>query len=121
MWNVAGLITRNLLVNRHCNIIPPNTSRKVQLIHSSQETNSAERLKLLKRGEKLVAAFAGVSLLLGYFALKKSFSKMASRHHHIPRPLVVAGPSGSGKSTLLKMLFEEFPDEFGFSISRMYN
>ena len=36
----------------------------------------------------------------------------------LPRPLVVAGPSGSGKSTLLKKLFAEFPDEFGFSISR---
>ena len=32
--------------------------------------------------------------------------------------LVIAGPSGSGKSTLLKKLFEEFPDDFGFSISR---
>ena len=35
-----------------------------------------------------------------------------------PRPLVIAGPSGSGKSTLLKRLFDEFPDELGFSVSR---
>ena len=35
-----------------------------------------------------------------------------------PRPLVIAGPSGSGKSTLLKRLFNEFPDELGFSVSR---
>ena len=34
--------------------------------------------------------------------------------------LVVAGPSGSGKSTLLRKLFEEFPNEFGFSISRKF-
>lgn len=34
------------------------------------------------------------------------------------RPVVVSGPSGAGKSTLLKKLFAEFPDTFGFSISR---
>lgn len=34
------------------------------------------------------------------------------------RPVVVSGPSGTGKSTLLKKLFAEFPDTFGFSISR---
>lgn len=34
------------------------------------------------------------------------------------RPLVVSGPSGVGKSTLLKRLFAEFPDKFGFSVSR---
>lgn len=32
---------------------------------------------------------------------------------------MVSGPSGAGKSTLLKRLFAEFPDSFGFSISRM--
>lgn len=31
---------------------------------------------------------------------------------------VIAGPSGSGKSTLLKRLFAEYPDTFGFSVSR---
>jgi guanylate kinase len=31
---------------------------------------------------------------------------------------VLSGPSGSGKSTLLKKLFAEYPDTFGFSISR---
>ena len=35
-----------------------------------------------------------------------------------PRPLVLTGPSGSGKSTLLKLLFDEFPDALGFSVSR---
>lgn len=35
-----------------------------------------------------------------------------------PRPLVVAGPSGAGKSTLLKKAFREYPDKFGFSVSR---
>jgi guanylate kinase len=34
------------------------------------------------------------------------------------RPIVVSGPSGTGKSTLLKRLFAEFPDTFGFSVSR---
>lgn len=45
---------------------------------------------------------------------------MASKVSHppSPRPLVIAGPSGSGKSTLLKKLFDEFPNELGFSISR---
>ncbi|OMH81058.1 Chitin synthase 7 [Zancudomyces culisetae] len=32
-------------------------------------------------------------------------------------PIVFFGPSGSGKSTLLKLLFNEFPNQFGFSIS----
>lgn len=34
------------------------------------------------------------------------------------RPIVLSGPSGVGKSTLLKKLFEEFPNDFGFSVSR---
>ena len=34
------------------------------------------------------------------------------------QPVVVAGPSGSGKSTLLRLLFREFPDSFGLSVSR---
>jgi len=37
----------------------------------------------------------------------------------ISYPLVVSGPSGVGKSTLLKRLFAEYPDHFGFSVSRM--
>jgi ribose 1,5-bisphosphokinase PhnN len=34
--------------------------------------------------------------------------------------LVVSGPSGAGKSTLLKKLLSEYPNKFGFSISRKY-
>jgi len=34
------------------------------------------------------------------------------------RPLVLSGPSGVGKSTLLQRLFLDFPDKFGFSVSR---
>ncbi|KAF5093351.1 hypothetical protein D0Z03_002458 [Geotrichum reessii] len=34
------------------------------------------------------------------------------------RPIVISGPSGTGKSTLLKKLFAEYPDAFGFSVSR---
>ena len=36
------------------------------------------------------------------------------------RPLVLSGPSGVGKSTLLQRLFAEFPDKFGFSVSRTH-
>ncbi|KAJ1921939.1 guanylate kinase [Mycoemilia scoparia] len=32
--------------------------------------------------------------------------------------IVLSGPSGAGKSTLLKRLFKDYPDTFGFSISR---
>ena len=34
------------------------------------------------------------------------------------RPVVLSGPSGSGKSTLLNLLFKDFPNAFGFSVSR---
>lgn len=34
-----------------------------------------------------------------------------------PRPVVFCGPSGTGKSTLINLLFNEFPDKFGFSVS----
>ncbi|SDA02773.1 BZ3500_MvSof-1268-A1-R1_Chr11-1g03150 [Microbotryum saponariae] len=33
------------------------------------------------------------------------------------RPIVICGPSGTGKSTLLQLLFKDYPDKFGFSIS----
>ncbi|KAM7534207.1 hypothetical protein Aperf_G00000113043 [Anoplocephala perfoliata] len=33
------------------------------------------------------------------------------------RPVVLSGPSGAGKSTLLKMLMDNFPQSFAFSIS----
>ncbi|KAF8927646.1 P-loop containing nucleoside triphosphate hydrolase protein [Dissophora ornata] len=33
------------------------------------------------------------------------------------RPIVISGPSGSGKSTLIALLFQEFPQAFGFSVS----
>ena len=78
-----------------------------------------ERLLGLKSTEKTVAIFAGVSLLIGYAALKTTFSNMATKQpaEKPVRPIVVAGPSGTGKSTLLRKLFEEFPDRFGFSVS----
>lgn len=34
-----------------------------------------------------------------------------------PNAVVIAGPSGVGKGTLIKMLREEFPKLFGFSVS----
>ncbi|KAI6886722.1 guanylate kinase [Hortaea werneckii] len=41
----------------------------------------------------------------------------APRMEGKPRPVVVSGPSGAGKSTLLKRLFDQYPDQFGFSVS----
>jgi len=38
--------------------------------------------------------------------------------HTSTQPLVLFGPSGTGKSTLLKKLLAEYPDKFGFSVSR---
>lgn len=34
------------------------------------------------------------------------------------RPIVLCGPSGVGKSTLIRRLFDEYPNRFGFSVSR---
>ncbi|XP_078280266.1 guanylate kinase [Rhinoraja longicauda] len=34
-----------------------------------------------------------------------------------PRPVVISGPSGAGKSSLLKILFKEYEEIFGFSVS----
>jgi guanylate kinase len=86
--------------------------------------NSPERLRQLKGAELTVAVVAGVSLVVGYFAIKKTFSSSSKEMNNgakavpeTPKPLVVAGPSGSGKSTLLKAAFKEFPEAFGFSVS----
>ena len=55
--------------------------------------------------------------VLAYFCC---FVPLGEHSKFVPRPLVVAGPSGSGKSTLLKQLFDEFPQSFGFSVSRKF-
>ena len=34
------------------------------------------------------------------------------------RSIVLSGPSGCGKSTLIKKLMKDYPDHFGFSVSR---
>jgi len=34
-----------------------------------------------------------------------------------PTPVVICGPSGVGKGTLIKKLMDQYPDEFGFSVS----
>ncbi|PSR73805.1 hypothetical protein PHLCEN_2v10375 [Hermanssonia centrifuga] len=36
------------------------------------------------------------------------------------RPLLMSGPSGVGKSTMLTRLFADYPDKFGFSVSRKH-
>ncbi|XP_058796706.1 guanylate kinase isoform X2 [Phymastichus coffea] len=46
-----------------------------------------------------------------------SFSRFSIMLQKGPRPIVFCGPSGSGKSTLIKLLFDEYPDKFGFSVS----
>lgn len=48
---------------------------------------------------------------------RRAISDMSLRADFL-RPLVLSGPSGVGKSTLLQRLFAEFPDKFGFSVSR---
>lgn len=53
------------------------------------------------------------TLLNHFISLSGSF-KMLQKG---PRPIVFCGPSGSGKSTLIKLLFDEYPDKFGFSVS----
>eukprot|EP00054_Salpingoeca_dolichothecata_P032203 m.265727 g.265727 ORF g.265727 m.265727 type:complete len:223 (+) comp29484_c0_seq1:3-671(+) len=57
------------------------------------------------------AVFSGVCLA-GYAAarlLQGSSTRL--------RPIVISGPSGSGKSTLTKLLMQDYPGVFGFSIS----
>ncbi|CAI8042505.1 Guanylate kinase [Geodia barretti] len=86
----------------------------------------------LKVADIAIAAVAVGSLIVGYVTLKVAFSDIESKKEEErvssgsdsgtgmespPRPLVLTGPSGSGKSTLLKLLFDEFPDALGFSVS----
>ncbi|XP_058796705.1 guanylate kinase isoform X1 [Phymastichus coffea] len=56
----------------------------------------------------------GSILRLSFKLLRLGFSIMLQKG---PRPIVFCGPSGSGKSTLIKLLFDEYPDKFGFSVS----
>jgi alpha-D-ribose 1-methylphosphonate 5-triphosphate synthase subunit PhnL len=49
---------------------------------------------------------------------RRGISSAMSPRADFLRPLVLSGPSGVGKSTLLQRLFAEFPDKFGFSVSR---
>lgn len=48
---------------------------------------------------------------------RRGFASLTNTMVHSMRPLVLSGPSGCGKSTLLRLLFDEFPDKFGFSVS----
>ena len=57
---------------------------------------------------------------------KHSFKQLANINNKVgsyhnmtnpPKPLVICGPSGVGKSTIIKILTDEFPGLFGFSVS----
>ncbi len=68
-----------------------------------------------------IARSSNISTRIAASSARMSTSNWASTPP-IPsdkRPIVLSGPSGVGKSTLLKKLFEEFPNSFGFSVSRM--
>lgn len=67
--------------------------------------------KRLKKNQKCSQAFPKS---LQIFLLLAKDQKMAAR------PLVVCGPSGVGKGTLLKRLFDDFPADFGFGVSRKF-
>lgn len=54
-----------------------------------------------------------------YFGIKYNHT-FISTMQTAAKIFVVSGPSGSGKSTLLKRLFSEYPNTFGFSISRKF-
>lgn len=66
-----------------------------------------------------------LKLIHSYFSLKFNFSIFFLDKHWFQNEdsvkknvIVICGPSGSGKSTLLKLLMNEYPECFGFSISR---
>lgn len=48
---------------------------------------------------------------------RRHFSALQPQNDLLPEPLVIAGPSGVGKGTLISKLLENFPDQFGFSVS----
>jgi guanylate kinase len=53
--------------------------------------------------------------------MQKTLSRFISTMSKISSPpIIIAGPSGTGKSTLLKRLFVDYPNKFGFSISRNF-
>lgn len=53
-----------------------------------------------------------------YEFARKHFSKEDEiQKNQLVTPLVICGPSGVGKGTLINMLFQEFPEHFGFSVS----
>lgn len=56
---------------------------------------------------------------VGQQSLSSTSSAVATSTRMV-RPVVVSGPSGGGKSTILKRAFEDYPDAFGFSVSREF-
>lgn len=74
-------------------------------------------LTLRKKGHSIEEKVPEMDFLYNLNNLRNSSRKITS--YNMPgRPIVISGPSGTGKSTLLKKLFAEYPDAFGFSVSR---
>lgn len=76
------------------------------------------------RSRTMVMAGVGVGVGVGVCALAATGALTAIRRRlfgattaEACRPIVFCGPSGAGKSSLITLLREEFPTQFGFSVS----
>lgn len=57
---------------------------------------------------------------MGKLKLTKFIKMFCCKRKPTIKSVVISGPSGSGKSTLVNKLIAEYPDKFGFSISRNF-
>lgn len=79
---------------------------------------SISRSSLHSTSPLLASPIVKTSLIAPFFRMSTSIWASTPTVPKDKRPIVLSGPSGVGKSTLLKKLFEEFPNDFGFSVSR---